>query len=35
VYADHWTLREGMAAPAAAELLARREVVDLSSAGLW
>lgn len=35
VYADHWTLREGMGAPAAAELLARREVVDLSSAELW
>jgi hypothetical protein len=34
VYADHWTLREGLAAPSAGELLAR-ESVDLAVEGLW
>lgn len=35
VYADHWTLRDGMPAPAAGELLARGNAADLAAEGLW
>jgi hypothetical protein len=35
VYADHWTLREGLPAPSVGELLKRPKVVDLAVDGLW